>query len=139
MTYPELASVRSREIVFFQPRRICFINSFTNFSHSVSDSEGKNSDSGEESHTKYLPDHKNSSCLSLRLISVSKEFGDQNTVYNKLVEILLMSGGQGFCLSPICMKNHSPISLFKDSPSKYLFLILVHTLGHLQTSSSVWI
>lgn len=123
MTCTELASVRSKEIVFFQPQRICFTNSFSNSSHSVSDSEGKHSDSGEESHTKYSPDHKNFSCLSLRLTSVSKEFGDENTVCSERVEILLMSGGQGSCLSPIHMKNHSPISLFNDSP---LYITLSH-------------
>ncbi|XP_021101194.1 centrosomal protein of 128 kDa isoform X2 [Heterocephalus glaber] len=42
------------------------------FSHlNLNDSEGKCSDSGEENHTKYLPDHKNFSCPGLRLISVT--------------------------------------------------------------------
>lgn len=98
----------------FQSWGICFINSFSNSPHSVSGSEDKCSDSGEESHTKYLPDHKNSSCPSLRLILV--EFEDENTVCHELVEILYISGGQGSCLSLTCMKNHLPIGLFIASP-----------------------
>lgn len=85
---------------------MCFINSFSNSSHSVNVSEGKCSDSGEGSHTKYLPDHKNFSCLGLRLISVTEESGDENTVCSELAEILQMSLGQGSGLSPIQPKSH---------------------------------
>ena len=95
----------SGEIVFFQPQRMCFINSFANSSHSVNDLERKCSDSGEGSHTKHLPDHRNSSCLGLGLISVSKEFGEENTVCSELAEILQVSQGEGSGLSPIRLEN----------------------------------
>lgn len=101
-----LAIRLSGEIVFFQPQRMCFINSFANSSHSVNDLERKCSDSGEGSHTKHLPDHKNSSCLGLGLISVSKEFGDENTICSELAEILQVSQGEGSGLSPIRLKNY---------------------------------
>lgn len=100
-----LAIWLSEQIVFFQPQRMCFINSFSNSSHSVNDSARKCSDSGEGSHTKHLPDHRNFSCLGLRPISVTREFGDENTVCSELAEILQVPRGQGSGLSPIRLKN----------------------------------
>lgn len=70
MAYPELASEWSREMAFSNLEEYVLLIPLQILFNSVSGSEDKRSDSGEESHTEYLPDHKNSSCPSLRLILV---------------------------------------------------------------------